>query len=206
MPPSSPEDAHHHALTNGNGHRPDVEEDGIHPTTYDGASAHSQESATHVEGTIEEPEEPPEAPDVRTRLLAFGAKYHLPGCGDPECSHGAYSPRPRYSRNYFQSYGSITPSVRSDGSREGYGGPNREGTADEQNRRVEGAVGDAVTDGLLGKPSAKSTTHHLAKKHGVRHERLMYVLSIKPHTPFSHQFIFRSTLPSSPSRSLIAYS
>ncbi|TKA80847.1 hypothetical protein B0A55_02335 [Friedmanniomyces simplex] len=191
MPPSSPED-HHHAQTqaNGSGH-PDIESDGIHPVAQDGASVKSDESATHAQGAIEEP---PEAPDVKSRLLAFGQKYHLPGCGDPNCNHGAYSPRPRYQRNYFRSYGSIAPSERSDGSRDGYGGPNHDGTADEVGRNqdgrryVEGALGDAVTDGLLGHPSRKSTTHHLAKRHGVRHERLMYILYYLPITRWLPQY------------------
>ncbi|KAK5676338.1 hypothetical protein LTS10_011150 [Elasticomyces elasticus] len=169
MPPSSPED--HRGLTNG--HHPHVEADGIHPAAQDGASVKSDGSA---QGVIEEP------PNVQSRLLAFGQRYYLP-------EHNSNTPRPRYFRNYFQSYGSIAPSVRSSDSQDGYGGPNRSGTADENGRPYKDrALGDAVTDGLLGRPSGKSTTHHLAKKHGVKHERLMYILYYLPLTRWLPQY------------------
>ena len=181
MPPSSPED-HHDAQTNG-GH-PDIEADGIHPVARDGASVKSDEAATHAQGAIEEPQD---APDVKSKLLAFGQKYHLPGCGDPNCDHGQYSPRPRYHRDYARSYGSIASSEQESGSESGRR-PNGDGTADEGEgshtvrRYVEGALGDSATDGLLGHLSRKSTTHSLANRHGVRHERLMYAsTTLSPH-------------------------
>ncbi len=173
MPPSSPED-HHHAQTNGD--HLDFEADGIHPVARDGASVKSDEAATHAQGAIEEP---PEAPDVKSKLLAFGKKYHLPGCGDPDCDHGQYSPRPRYHGDYARSYGSIASSERSSRSEDGHR-PNGDGTADEVEgshtvrQYIEGALGESATDGLLGHLSRKSTTHSLAKGHGARHERLMY--------------------------------
>ncbi|KAK0808661.1 hypothetical protein LTR59_002814 [Friedmanniomyces endolithicus] len=187
MPPSSPED-HHDAQTNG-GH-PDIEADGIHPVARDGASVKSDEAATHAQGAIEEPQD---APDVKSKLLAFGQKYHLPGCGDPNCDHGQYSPRPRYHRDYARSYGSIASSEQESGSESGRR-PNGDGTADEGEgshtvrRYVEGALGDSATDGLLGHLSRKSTTHSLANRHGVRHERLMYILYYLPITRWLPQY------------------
>ncbi|KAK3112763.1 hypothetical protein LTR53_010623 [Teratosphaeriaceae sp. CCFEE 6253] len=166
MPPSSPKDRHHQQLILQNGPHlhPEVDADGIHPTAPDSASVHSDVSATQAQGTIEEPV------DVRSRLLAFGQKYHLPGCGDPGCDHGSYSPQPRYRHGRFLSYGSIAPSVRSE---DGYGGPNREGTADELGGRSY--TGGAVTEGLLGWRDGSSTTQRLARRHGVRHGRWMYI-------------------------------
>ncbi|KAK0288069.1 hypothetical protein LTR35_003543 [Friedmanniomyces endolithicus] len=187
MPPSSPED-HYHAQTNG-GH-PDIEADGIHPVAQDGASVKSDEGATHAQGAIEEP---PEAPDVRSKLLAFGQKYHLPGCGDPNCDHGQFSPRPRHQRDYARSYGSIASSEQSSRSDDGRR-LDGDGTADEVDgshtvrRYIEGAFGDSMTDGLLGHLSRKSTTHSQANRHGARHERLMYILYYLPITRWLPQY------------------
>ncbi|KAK0276901.1 hypothetical protein LTR35_010295 [Friedmanniomyces endolithicus] len=181
MPPSSPED-HHHAQTNGD--HLDFEADGIHPVARDGASVKSDEAATHAQGAIEEPQD---APDVKSKLLAFGKKYHLPGCGDPDCDHGQYSPRPRYHRDYARSYGSIASSERSSRLEDGHR-PDGDGTADEGEgshtvrQYIEGALGESATDGLLGHLSRKSTTHSLAKRQGARHERLMYLLYYLPIT------------------------
>lgn len=178
MPPSSPEDSQHIQIIDG--HEPDFESDGIHPYPQDQALVHSDAEATHVQGDIEEPHQPPNA---RTRLLENERKYHFSecaGCGEENCSHGTFSPRPRYQRGYGSFATNNT--FGSDGSREGYGGPNPYGSGHETSANgrhyrgdyVEGALGDAVTDGLLGRQSKQSTTHWLAKRHGVKNERLMY--------------------------------
>jgi hypothetical protein len=169
MPPSSPEDRFTPHI---NGAEPHVEGNGIQPGTHEYAPAAEDEAATHVQGTIDEP---PEQPDAHTHLLYDGRRYHLPNCGDPDCDHGTWSPKPRYQRGY----GSFAPSyVESEGSREGYGGPPAPG--EESNGRayrgdyIESALGDAVTDGLLGRPNKRGTTHTLASKYGIKHERIMY--------------------------------
>lgn len=190
MPPSSPEDHQHEPQANG--HAPEVEADGIHPFTHDYA-LHPDTSPAEGQAAIDEPNP---SPDARTRLLDEERKYNIPkthNCGEGEgCTHGAFSPRPRYSRGYgsFATYGT----ARSEDSREGYGGPYNADRRDDGQREgrtyrgdfIEGALGDAVTDGLLGKPGKKSTTHWLAKRHGVRHERIMYVTHTLQNTHTNH--------------------
>ncbi|KAK4553693.1 hypothetical protein LTR86_009191 [Recurvomyces mirabilis] len=172
MPPSSPEErSHPPPRTQTNGEYPAIDWEGVHPVSHDYASVAPDEPATHIQGTIDEP---PEDPDARTKLLWNGQKYHIPThCEDPNCDHGAYSPRPRYMKGY----GSFAPSVMS----VGYGGPHQNGEGGSyRGDYIEGALGDAVTDGLLGRPSKKSTTHWLARKHGVTNERIMYLLYYLP--------------------------
>ena len=83
----------------------------------------------------------------------------------------------------MKGYGSFAPSVMS----VGYGGPNGNGEGGSyRGDYIDGALGDAVTDGLLGRPSKKSTTHWLARKHGVTNERIMYASSIQHETPRAH--------------------
>ena len=185
MPPSSPEqrfpqggeyEEHHE---NSRAALPEVEEDGIHPSTaHDQASVHSDHSETSVRGCIDEP------PDVRSRLLDFGHKYHLPhNCGEYNCTHGTFSPRPRRVKGYgsiASDYDGPAGETEDDHSESGFGGRAPGHHHDSSGRVyrgdfVEGTFGDAVADGLLGKPSNNSTTHWLARRHRVRNERWMYV-------------------------------
>jgi MFS superfamily sulfate permease-like transporter len=53
---------------------------------------------------------------------------------------------------------------------------------------VEGQLGSAITDGLLGKPGKRSTTHWLAKRHGVKHERWMYFFYYIPGFNWMRQY------------------
>jgi len=180
MAPSSPEDRHIYI----DGHSPpDFDEDGIHPATHNYAEAavETDLEATHVQGAIEEPHE---QPDARTKLLGNGYKYHVPDCGHRDCDHGTYSPRPRYWRGYgsFATNDSIS-------SRQGFGGPSREGQLDGNEYRgdfIERTLGPAVSDGLLGRQNDKNTTSWLARKHGVKHPRLMYAhISLQHPTHFT---------------------
>ena len=160
LAPSSPEDHFH--VPPSEGRAPEFASDGIHPHDY--APVDSDTSATHVHGAIDEP---PMPPDAQTKLLGDGQKYHIPrahDCGDPKCSHGVWSPRPRYWRGYG-SFATFNTVSSMDGNEE-----RRDYTAD--------TLGDAVTDGLLGHKNKKSTTHWLARRHGIRHDRLMYAFPI----------------------------
>lgn len=76
---------------------------------------------------------------------------------------------------------------------DGYGGTLPSEPADVDNRSfrgdfVEGRLGDAVTDGLLGKPSKTSTTRWLAKRHGVKNARLMYLFYYLPGSNWIRQY------------------
>lgn len=185
MPPASPEDHHHQQQDEGHNvhgamHMPEFESDGIHPYVQDYASINSDTSDTKVQGEIEEPSE---APNARSRLLDFGHKYHLPHeCGEYNCSHGTFSPRPRHHRGYGSVASNYDASPRSadDRSQDGYGGHIPEEPATEHERRFRGdyiqdTLGLAIADGLLGQPSKRSNTRWLAQRHGIKHERWMYV-------------------------------
>ncbi|KAK4541617.1 hypothetical protein LTR36_007761 [Oleoguttula mirabilis] len=191
MPPSSPEDQQHLPVAN---HVPEVGDDGIHPAGSDYAPVDHDAAATHVPGSTREPAQEPNA---RTALLNDGKKYNIPhlhNCGEAGCAHGTFSPRPRYHRGYGSAATSQT--AGSDGSRdEGYGGtyqePQRSGQLDGTEFRgdfIDGALGDAVTDGLLGRPSKSSTTHNLATRHGVKHDRWMYLLYYLPISNWIRQY------------------
>jgi hypothetical protein len=170
MPPPSPEDRR--------GPGPEVEDEGVHPTVGHDHAPDSDVSTTQVEGAIDDP---PEPPDARTSLLGWSRRYSIPidhNCGEEVCGHGTFSPRPTYHRKSY-GYGSFDASGTL--SPNGFGGPYRdtpEGsqtqTGDYRGDYIDATLGDAVTDGLLGYPSKKNTTHWLAKRHGVKHERLMY--------------------------------
>lgn len=172
MPPRSPE-LQRRSVTNVEGEQrveeegPGVQEDGIHPHTHhDAASVGSNDSRTGIQGVIEEPHP---APDARSRLLELGKNYQVPDCGDPNCRHGALSPKPKYQRNY----GSFASP--------GFGGHSREGSIDSgpqyRGDFVDGALGEAVTDGLLGDRNNTSTTRWLADRHGIEGRRMMYEMN-----------------------------
>lgn len=103
-------------------------------------------------------------PTIRTRLFGRRHRHH------PHDGHEA-SPllRPHLKRNY----GSTT-TLDSYDSRDGYGGPHPH-EHDNGTISPHAMLGDAVTDGLLGGLQHSSTTEFLAKTHGVKHRRAMYV-------------------------------
>jgi len=168
MPPPSP-DERRAEPGSGHGRTPEYfAENGIHPEV-DGASVRSDVSATQQQGAIEEPE-----PNARTVLLGEAHKYnistHHTHCGEENCSHGNISPRPRYVRGY----GSFA--TQSEFSHDGFGGRYPEGVG-QSGDNAHGVLGDAVTDGLMGARNGNkmSTTQWLARRHGVKNSRIMYV-------------------------------
>lgn len=153
MPPSSPEDSRI---------RPDLEADGIHP--QDHAAVDVDSDATHQHGTIEEPSE---IASARTRLLE---------------NYDSFKTRPRYQHGYGSFASSYAGTEAETGSfeqarttlhRPSLGG--RQPTDVESTGIFDDYVPDAVTDGLLGRPKKKGTTHWLAERAGIKQERLMYV-------------------------------
>lgn len=133
-------------------HLPALEQDGIHPTNPENASIYSDVSATHNGGAVDSSVEP----DLRSRLLD-----HQNG----NRNNGTFS-RPMFGRNY-----------ESIDSRSGFGGThhNDGGSGTVSPHAI---FGDAITDGLMGGPGNNtSTTSWLAKRHGIVHNRAMYVHS-----------------------------
>lgn len=109
----------------------------------------------------------PFSPGSRTRLLDHDNWDTATGCDDSVCGHGLYSPRSGSPHRHQRGYGSIA----SEGSRNDFGGP-----ASGADDMLHTAFGDTVADGLLGGRGGKmSTTKYLARRHGIRHSRAMYV-------------------------------
>ena len=105
-------------------------------------------------------------PTIRNRL--FGRRSRHPSSDD---TNGGSFFRPNIHRNY----GSIATMNTFD-SRDDYRGPYRGGASESGTTSPHGLLGDAVTDGLLGRPQRHiSDPQWLAKRQGVKHDRYMYV-------------------------------
>ncbi|KAI7559853.1 hypothetical protein KC317_g10100, partial [Hortaea werneckii] len=182
MPPSSPEDQRHLPVTEGVA----VEQNGIPPYAQDYASVNGDVGDTSGQSAAGEASNANGNQPGQTEETATFHIPHLHNCGDEGCSHGSFSPRPRLVRGYgsFATYNTAA-SAESTG---GYGGPYNAPAGASGIDGVQGAVGDAMTDGLLGQPSKKSTTHHLAKQHGVKNTRWMYLSYYLPITTWLPQY------------------
>jgi hypothetical protein len=141
--------------------------DGILPPP-DRASAHSHDENAppqHQGGIIEVDLET----DVHTRLLNHSNWDAASGCGREDCNHGTMSPRP-WSPQSHRSYGSINT--------DRFGG-RYPGAVDANTGEPDvthALLGDAVAEGILGNTNGKkSTTRHLAERHGIKHKRMMYL-------------------------------
>ncbi|KAI7256454.1 hypothetical protein KC352_g11234, partial [Hortaea werneckii] len=182
MPPSSPEDQRHLPVTEGVA----VEQNGIPPHAQDYASVNGDVGDSSGQSAAGEASNANGNQPGQTEETATFHIPHLHNCGDEGCSHGSFSPRPRLVRGYgsFATYNTAA-SAESTG---GYGGPYNAPAGASGIDGVQGAVGAAMTDGLLGQPSKKSTTHHLAKQHGVKNTRWMYLSYYLPITTWLPQY------------------
>ncbi|KAL1305333.1 hypothetical protein AAFC00_002231 [Neodothiora populina] len=118
-------------------------------------------------------------PTIRAKL--FGKHYRSLSQDDSE---GYSFFRPGMLRNY----GSIASMETYDSSNDGFGGPLLD-DAGSGSVSPHALLGDAVTDGLLGGPGQHtSTTQWLAKRHGVKHDRAMYLRYYLPVTNWIRQY------------------
>ncbi|EON69209.1 hypothetical protein W97_08468 [Coniosporium apollinis CBS 100218] len=111
-------------------------------------------------------------PNARTRLLNHANWDRESGCGKDDCAHGTFSPRP----NTLRSYGSTQSSF----SLSGFGGRYSGALGGGPNNSMDPThadVGDSFADSDLGGDRGKqmSTTEWLAKQHGIKNRRLMYL-------------------------------
>jgi len=160
----------------------EFQDDGIHPLLPSSAAPLEDSAGTHMEGALEEPEE--YEADAHTSLLE---SYNQgSACGNKRCNHGTFSPRPEMHRKAMSydsqfDFGSRQESIV-------------ESTASDNGNPQRGIFRAAVVEGILGRSSAKkmSTTQLLAKRHGVKDTRLMYVvlylvaISMHPKIPASN--------------------
>lgn len=156
MPPSSPEAMRSH---------PDVTEAGVE--SLDHANADAEDS--HQEAAQD-------GPDAQTSLLA---NY---GAATVERQNGAepyiFRHRPRYAQGYGSFASSYAPTeAGSFEQRPSLGGGflNRN---DHDEAGIAESMPDSVTDGLLGRPKKRGTTHWLARMGGIKSERMMYMVAL----------------------------
>lgn len=171
-----------------------VDGDGIQPVGgAEPASPHSEPDEAEVLGEIEEPTVPPTATE-RTRLLderlkkIQGEPFHFPAthnCGEENCNHGTFSPRPRYKAGYGSFASTYAPptgppsDARSERSLDLGGPPAPGGDGDGNN---------ASMDGVLGNSAKRSTTSWLAQQHGVSNRGYMYLAYYFPFVRWITQY------------------
>ncbi|EME47708.1 hypothetical protein DOTSEDRAFT_69604 [Dothistroma septosporum NZE10] len=167
MPPPSPDDRRSHYLR----------DDGIHP--QDHAPVDANTDATQQHEMIREPSE--DEMDDRTALL----KQSRRSPKDSE-NAGTFSPRPR-RRPGYGSFSSVQTANTDAGSFEQskswYNRPSlggRQPTGINHEGVIQGYLPDTLTDAVLGRPKKSSTTHWLASRAGIKHERLMYIYYYLP--------------------------
>lgn len=168
MPPSSPEANRSHSSA------PDDEVE-----TQDHADVDTEEAGR--QGAQD-------SPNAQTSLLA---NY---GAATTETTNGTepyvFRHRPRYTHGYGSFASSYAPTE--DGSfeqRPSLGGPFM--SPDDVSRDSTGILGSApasISDGLLGGSKKKGTTHWLARKAGIRSERMMYIHYYIPITNWIRQY------------------
>ncbi|MCJ1245746.1 hypothetical protein MMC30_002950 [Trapelia coarctata] len=157
----------------------EFDNDGIHPLLPNNAAPLEDSADTHMEGALEEPSN--YEADAHTALLE--SYNQSPACGNKHCNHGTFSPRPEMHRKAM-SYDSQFDF----GSRQA-GNLAASPTGDESNS-ARGIFGAAVAEGMFGRNSAKkmSTTQWLAKRHGVKDTRLMYLSYYVPIVNWASQY------------------
>jgi len=149
---------------------PEIESDGMHPTTADGASVNTREEdeeapvpgITRAESGIK--------PDVRTRLLGQAAR-------DQQAGQQAGKPFSYGNRPWLPSYGSVDSFMSGDG----FGGVHAGDNAS--------VTGSTVQQN--GTAQKMSVTQWLAKRHGVENNWMMYLLYYLPFTNWIRQYRWR---------------
>ncbi|KAK5285526.1 hypothetical protein LTR16_004554 [Cryomyces antarcticus] len=186
MPPSSPENRtvmtgsleEGSRDTSTSTHHPKVDSQGIHPTASGHVSPTTEATPVQTDGTIEDPIDY----GVRTRLLGQQHWDSGSGCGSDNCAHGTFSPRPQTHR----SYGST---ATFDGFGGKYGGGIGEAVGSSGDNGHSG-FGDVAANAMLGEGQGHrmSTTQYLAKRHGIKNTRLMYIVYYFPFTRWITQY------------------
>ena len=124
----------------------------------------------------------PEA-DLRTRLLTHRTWDQASACGSDSCNHGTLSPRPP-TRGSVRTYGS----VNSDSVEDPYG-DNHYAHAPIEDSPTFDSMGAAIAAGLLRSGTSKiSTTAYLARMHGVKNRRLMFLAYYFPFLNWVRQY------------------
>ena len=141
-----------------------IDDEGAHPLDQNRSDpTEPEQHAVEVRGDLAEPV----AVSARKHLLTHQEWDHVPAHEGP-CDHGILSPQPRPHRH--------TESVYSNSPSLGFGGS--PGTGERAGG--DASLGASVAEGLLGGGPKISTTAWLAKRHGVKSTRKMYVCGVRP--------------------------
>lgn len=160
-----------------------VSSQGIIPAS-DEASVHS----AHGPGPATAAHLDFEPVSAHTRLLNHQNWDDASGCGDENCNHGTMSPRPFTAR----SYGSFNSTMGFGGRYPGSIDAQVEGPADATHALLGDTVGDIISGGDGDNDSVKmNTTGYLARKHGIKSKRMMYLAYYIPILNWAPQYKWR---------------
>ncbi|KAI9669466.1 MAG: hypothetical protein M1817_004691 [Caeruleum heppii] len=154
----------------------EIDDEGLHPSNKDGITPVEDDGATQVEADLDEP---PEATE-RRRLLGLQQWDHAPAHPGP-CNHGTLSPHP-IGHGDNDSYFSIDSGLGAT--------PTPDAHARRDDSHVEAVFGEAISEGLIGhrQGTKPSTTQQLARRHGVKHPRSMYLTYYIPFFQWIQQY------------------
>lgn len=164
-----------------NGDNPaEADEAGIGAVDYAESPSPRTSAETNGEASYE--------PELRTRLLGGYKDWdQATGCEDENCTHGAMSPRPCAHRSYGSFNSTISPN--------GFGGPSGAATPPDKDGLLGAAthkiLGDRIADELMGgtgQVSKSATTRYLARRHGIKNQRSMYLAYYLPFLTWMRQY------------------
>lgn len=155
-------------------HLVDIDSEVAHPTL---PTITRQDFGEEIQGDIEEPRQvvrpDEEEPDAHTSLLE-SYNHATPGCGAKNCNHGTFSPRPRSPEASSGNTGLWNG--RGEGSSESGGSNDKTNGGGLIERWLKGGGGgNGRGGGPPGHGRQLSTTQMLAKQHGVKNQKGMYV-------------------------------
>jgi len=137
------------------------------------------EEGLYVRGEIVEPT----AEEVNARTSLLGNYHHNRVCGLRNCNHGTFSPR---ASSIHSDRSSVSSSIN--GFDDQY--PDTFGEGPSPSNRPEGVLGHILTDGPGGSKSM-NTTKWLARKHGIKNSRFMYLAYYFPFLKWMQQYQWR---------------
>jgi Sulfate permease family len=154
---------------------PEIKSEEVVPSIGTSSSAKPDTTEQHAEALFE----PHPEPSVRSRLLGPDNWDAASGCGSENCAHGTLSPRPNSPRpGSTRSYGSFA-------SENGFGGPYPGGI---EERYAGGAEESGALLGNADGVDQGSTTRWLARRHGVKGRRRMYIAYYVPFFNWVRQY------------------
>ncbi|KAI9797484.1 MAG: hypothetical protein M1825_005992 [Sarcosagium campestre] len=159
-------------------HQARISEDGIHPQVDDHSEPTEHQSSAQAGAELEGAQ----GASAQSNLQAQQHWIDHSHAHDGPCNHGTLSPR-ALSRHKGSSFSSGE-------SRDAFGGPYAGALASGSSANPQGILGDTFIDGVLGGTDGPkvSTTQWLARRHGVKHTRSMYLSYYIPFFAWIRQY------------------